>query len=104
LDISGVAICAFGPLSNFTRHVDHNFSIEFTDANTLIEEFDIASIEECKATCLGITACESFSATTNADGNFDCSFYQGSYPRDEDLVNDQTSTVYTRNDLSAVSA
>jgi len=102
LDISGIAICAFGPLSEFTRRADRGYRAEYTNASEEIVELDVASIEDCKTICLEIEDCQSFSVTTNANGNFDCNLYRGEYPRDEDLVEDSTSVVYTRNDASAL--
>eukprot|EP00977_Amphora_coffeiformis_P016864 scaffold5345_cov126-Amphora_coffeaeformis.AAC.2 len=105
LDIAGVAICAFGPLSSFTRHTNRFYAPAYANANELLEEYNADSIEKCKSDCLGVTGCESFSAVPGAtDGTFDCQLYRGAYPRDEDLVEDSTSVVYTRNDASAVNA
>lgn len=106
LDIAGVAICAFGPLSEFTRRVDRAYSAAYTSlqSNTEVQVLDVSSIEICKTDCLAIGDCQSFSATTNENGNFDCSLYTGVYPRDEDLTEVSSSTLYTRNDAEAVSA
>lgn len=100
LDIAGVAICAFGPLSDFTRRVDRDYANVYTNVitNQQVEVLDVSSIETCKTDCLAIAECQSFSATTNANGNFDCFLYTGAYPRDEDLAEDVDTVVYTRND------
>ena len=104
LDIAGVAICAFGPLSDFTRRVDRSYTTTYTAGNAQVDVLNVPSIENCKSDCLLLADCQSFSATTNAEGNFDCLLFTGAYPRDEDLLEDTTATVYTRNDAEAISA
>ena len=106
LDIAGIAICAFGPLSTFTRRVNRDYLPAFkTEAgNNEVTMLNVESVETCKADCLAIPECQSFSAVMNADGTFNCALITGAYPRDEDLAEDGSVIVYTRNDATAIAA
>ena len=106
LDIAGIAICAFGPLSSFTRRVNRAYAPAYVGAagNEPVTVTGVTSVETCKSDCLAIADCQSFSVVDNGGGNFDCVLYTGAYPRDEDLVEDTSSIVYARNDASAYTA
>jgi hypothetical protein len=104
LDIAGVAICAFGPLSTFTRRVNRDYTAEYkTKADTLFSMDNTKEIANCESACINMEdfTCESFSVTPNGDGTFDCAFYPGAYPGDDDMEVKSTTTVYARNDASA---
>lgn len=101
LDIAGVAICAFGPLSKFTRRVSRSYKSTFTAAHTVDTLNDQANISDCINECENVlTNCNSFSVVTDANGNFDCTFVLGvgSYPLDTDMDVTAGSTVYMMND------
>ena len=104
LDINGIAICAFGPLSDFTRRVNRAYTDAYktTEGNNPVNVLNTDSVENCKTDCLGIAECQSFSVTNLDNGNFDCILYTGAYPRDEDLVEDTETTIYARNDAAAL--
>ena len=104
LDIEGVAICAFGPLSQYTRRVNRYYSQAYQTAHaaSAIDLVNAASVEACKERCNTFTDCRSFSATPLDSGRFDCVLYSAAYPLDEELVVNTTSTMYLRNDPEAV--
>lgn len=95
LDISGMAICAFGPLSDFTRRINRQF---FTANNEL--QGQEPSVETCRTTCLGSSGCQAFSARFLETDLYECVYFTV-FPRDEDLVEDTNTVVYTRNDVIA---
>ena len=99
LDISGIAICAFGPLSTFTRRVNRQFTPEFSVSNNSLRGEE-TSVEACKTQCLGLEGCQAFSAQPLTDSLYECVYFTV-YPRDEDLADSNSVVVYTRNSVVA---
>mmetsp|Transcript_18641 Transcript_18641/g.37377 ORF Transcript_18641/g.37377 Transcript_18641/m.37377 type:complete len:423 (-) Transcript_18641:23-1291(-) len=99
LDIAGVAICAFGPLSEFTKRTNREMSTVFATQNTPLR-MEQPSVESCKTECLEISGCQAFSAEPIANDFYECLFFTA-FPRDEDLATSTAVDVYTRNDVIA---
>ena len=104
LDIAGIAICAFGPLSLYTRRADRTYTSTFIDAHSVETLNNQASVEACKDRCEIQTDCNSFAVVTDENGLFDCTLIigAGSYPTDDDVEVNTDTVVYARNDASAV--
>ena len=94
-----IAICAFGPLSGFTKRVNREFSTQFAAGNTPLRGEE-ASVEACKDQCLSIEGCQAFSAERLTNDLYECIWFT-SFPRDEDLADSTAMDVYTRNSVVA---